>query len=251
MRSLTRVLLVPVLLAIVPAIAAGHVALDAPNGGEVFAPGDIVTIRWHIYISHALQNWDLWYSTTNGTTLNGCADQPGFVWIPIEMDVTPTCFNAGGSCFAAGGCQMEYAWTVPDGIASDAVKIRVRMDNASTDYYDVSNQPFSIQAAAGIGEVRPVPAQQFVLQQNRPNPFNPMTFIEYVLAEDAIRVRLVISDAQGRLIRVLAAGPQAAGRYAVVWDGTDSRGAVLPSGVYFYALEVNAQRVTRKLLLAK
>ena len=43
----------------------------------------------------------------------------------------------------AVGSVHTYDWTVPD-VVDDTVWVRVRMDNSATDYYDVSNAPFSI-----------------------------------------------------------------------------------------------------------
>ena len=75
-----------------------------------------------------------------------------------------------------------------------------------------------------------------VLQQNTPNPFNPRTVLRFSAAE-AATVRLAIYDVHGRHVRTLVDGPMQAGQHEVVWDGTDSRGASVASGVYIYRLE--------------
>jgi hypothetical protein len=106
-----------------PALA--HVRLNAPNGGEVLDAGSVFTLEWNILISHNLQNWDLWYSTTSNTG----------PWIDIAMDLSP------GS--GAVGSVHTFDWTIPN-IASAQTWARVRMDNAATDYYDVSNASFMI-----------------------------------------------------------------------------------------------------------
>ena len=105
--------------------ARAHVRLDLPNGGEELEVGSIYTIQWTILISHSLQNWDLWYSTTGS---NG-------PWTVIAMNLAP------GS--GAVGSVHTYDWTVPDD-PDDSVWVRVRMDNSGMDYFDVSNAPFSI-----------------------------------------------------------------------------------------------------------
>ncbi len=105
--------------------ARAHVRLDLPNGGEELEVGSIYTIQWTILISHNLQNWDLWYSTTG---LNG-------PWIAIAMDLPP----GSGSV----GSVHTYDWTIPNAV-SDQVRVRVRMDNAGADYFDISNADLSI-----------------------------------------------------------------------------------------------------------
>ncbi|MCH7903556.1 MAG: hypothetical protein IH944_03205 [Armatimonadetes bacterium] len=105
--------------------AWAHVTLQAPNGGEVLGVGCTVEIRWRIDIQHNQLNWDLWYSTTGS----------GGPWIAIAMDLPPGSFAVGSI--------HTYDWTVPDD-ASNQVRVRVRMDNSGTDYYDISNGDLSI-----------------------------------------------------------------------------------------------------------
>ena len=90
----------------------------------------------------------------------------------------------------------------------------------------------------------------FHLYQNYPNPFNPTTTISFDLPEES-RVSLTIYDITGRKIRVLADGRYPAGTHRVVWDGTDSRGQAVASGVYAYRLTAGKYMTTRKLLLIK
>ena len=83
------------------------------------------------------------------------------------------------------------------------------------------------------------PPKKTVLLANYPNPFNPETWIPYHLMEPA-DVTLSIYSADGRLVRQLALGHQAAGIYesksrAAYWDGRNSVGERVASGLYFYA----------------
>jgi len=92
--------------------------------------------------------------------------------------------------------------------------------------------------------------QSYQLYQNYPNPFNPSTTISFDLPEES-RVRLEIYDITGRKIRTLAEGRYPAGTHRVVWDGTDSRGQAVASGVYAYRIRAGKHITTRKLLLMK
>ena len=70
----------------------------------------------------------------------------------------------------------------------------------------------------------------------QPNPFNPTTCVSFVNPA-AGRVRLSICDVSGRLVRVLADGERPAGVVSIEWDGRDSSGRALASGIYFARLE--------------
>ncbi len=93
------------------------------------------------------------------------------------------------------------------------------------------------------------------LLANYPNPFNPETWIPYQLANSG-DVQIRIYDTRGMLVRALALGHQSAGYYtgrnrAVYWDGRNSLGEPVASGVYFYTLTAGDFRATRKLLIRK
>jgi subtilisin family serine protease len=92
--------------------------------------------------------------------------------------------------------------------------------------------------------------QRTVLHHNYPNPFNPITTISYDLAASEV-VTLAIFDVRGRRVLTLVSGRQPAGRYQVEWDGRDSNGHGVASGVYFYRFVAGSYTLTRKLVLLK
>jgi len=73
---------------------------------------------------------------------------------------------------------------------------------------------------------------KFALDQNYPNPFNPSTIIEFTLPRKA-QVELSIYNLLGQRVRVLVDESKTAGRHAVVWDGRDTNGNEIGSGIYF------------------
>jgi len=93
------------------------------------------------------------------------------------------------------------------------------------------------------------------LLQNYPNPFNPETWIPFKLAQDA-PVVINIYNTRGQLIRVLHLGNKNAGIYvakdkATYWNGRDSLGDKVASGVYFYQLQAGEFRAMRKMVIMK
>jgi len=103
--------------------------------------------------------------------------------------------------------------------------------------------PASVEGA----ELQP---QNFELSQNYPNPFNPTTEIQYKVNEAAI-VRLTIYDLKGGLVNTLINGMVQPGTHHIEWDGSDSVGNRMPSGVYFYSLDAGHHHITKKMLLLR
>jgi hypothetical protein len=88
------------------------------------------------------------------------------------------------------------------------------------------------------------------LYQNYPNPFNPETVIKFDNAQDTF-VKLNIYNSSGQLVRSLMNNELGKGSYSVVWDGKDSYGTGLSSGVYFYTLEADNYLKNYKMLMFK
>ena len=94
-----------------------------------------------------------------------------------------------------------------------------------------------------------------VLLANYPNPFNPETWIPYQLAKPG-EVTLTVYSATGEAVRTLELGYQPAGVYdaqsrAAYWDGRNTLGETVASGVYFYTLSAGEFSATRKMLVRK
>ncbi|OGN89178.1 MAG: hypothetical protein A2Z74_01245 [Chloroflexi bacterium RBG_13_46_9] len=85
----------------------------------------------------------------------------------------------------------------------------------------------------------------FALQQNFPNPFNPTTIIRYQLPRSSY-VTLKLFDLLGREISVLVDGLKEAGFHEVYLDASR-----LASGVYFYSMKTGEFNSVKKLLLLR
>lgn len=96
---------------------------------------------------------------------------------------------------------------------------------------------------------------EFALHQNYPNPWNPETWIPYQLPKSA-QVRLTIYDLQGQLVKSVELGYQKAGLYttkdkAIYWDGRNSQGETVASGIYFYQIQAGDFQAVRKMIMLK
>ncbi len=141
------------------------------------------------------------------------------------------------------GDVIELSVIAPDGnVESHIQRIKVTPDN-------IANALLSINFDS-IGQ-----PQQNKLLQNYPNPFNPETWIPYQLSEDS-PVSVSIYDTTGKLIRTLSLGIQSAGFYnsqerAAYWDGKNTLGESVASGIYFYQLTTPSFQQTRRLVILK
>ena len=97
-----------------------------------------------------------------------------------------------------------------------------------------------------VGAVPPALA----LDQNMPNPFNPMTTINYHIDRQS-RVQISVYAPNGRLVTNLVNGQRIAGSHTVTWDGTDNSGREVGSGVYYYRLDTDKNTITKKMVLIR
>jgi hypothetical protein len=98
------------------------------------------------------------------------------------------------------------------------------------------------------GDEAPVLANY--MDQNFPNPFNPVTTIRF-----GIKVRgpveLKIYTVEGKLVATLIDDLLDAGAYEIPWSGKNSRGSSVASGIYFYRLVANDFVRTKKMVLLR
>ena len=115
---------------------------------------------------------------------------------------------------------------------------------------DISKAYLSVQMR--VGDVRP---KDTILAQNFPNPFNPETWIPYQLSR-AANVTIQIYDVSGSTVRTLNLGHKAIGSYmttstAAYWDGKNTAGEPVSSGIYFYSLQTKHFSATRRMVILK
>jgi hypothetical protein len=90
----------------------------------------------------------------------------------------------------------------------------------------------------------------YSLGQNHPNPFNPVTAIEFALPERS-QVTLDVFNVLGQRVRRLLNQTLPAGNHNVVFDGRDNDGSELASGIYFYRIRAGQFTQSRKMMLIK
>jgi hypothetical protein len=163
-------------------------------------------------------------------------------------------FNADGS---RNGVNFRVANGLSDRFptaASNAEKILFAwQDNRRSKGFDIYAKLTSWDDASAVSDHIILPRNHNLLP-NYPNPFNPETSISYSLSASGM-VRLSIFDLTGQWVCHLVSREEPAGLHRVVWDGTDSQGGKINSGVYFCRMSVESggktYRFTRKLCLVR
>jgi len=107
-----------------------------------------------------------------------------------------------------------------------------------------------VDQTTDVKDVAEIVPTGFALGQNYPNPFNSSTQISYNLLQPG-RVELSIHNSLGQLVKTLTNESKPVGAHTCLWDGTDSRGRQVPSGVYFYRLSSANRLESRKMILLK
>lgn len=95
-----------------------------------------------------------------------------------------------------------------------------------------------------------VPAVATALGTNYPNPFNPVTTINYSLKEQDL-VTINIYNNRGQLVKSLISADMPAGNHKISWTGTDNSGSSVSSGIYYYRMQAGRYSSTRKMILMK
>jgi hypothetical protein len=104
--------------------------------------------------------------------------------------------------------------------------------------------PLSVNEIAGA-----VPTE-FKLDQNYPNPFNPSTVIRFALPSEG-HVKLEVFDMTGALVKTIIDEGLRAGNMEVTWDGTNTGGSKVASGIYLYRLQSGGFVSTKKMVMLK
>ena len=88
-------------------------------------------------------------------------------------------------------------------------------------------------------------AASFSLSSAYPNPFNPVTTMDFTLP-DAGNVNVQVYNLQGQIVSILLSGYQTADTYTLIWEAYQ-----VPSGMYFVKAEAEGFIETQKLMLIK
>ena len=153
--------------------------------------------------------------------------------------------NTAGTTFAGTPGNFQYVFTYKrDPVWKDTSMFTVAFiqNDANREVLNIGKGSYN---PLGINTLNQEIPNSFSLKQNYPNPFNPVTNIVFSIPSQS-KITLRVFDALGREIALLANGNFTAGTYRVDWDASG-----YTSGIYFYTLETDGYKETRKMMLVK
>ena len=148
---------------------------------------------------------------------------------------------------ATGGWQ-EWQTLTQSGIqleggTESVLRLKIKNGNFNLNWIKFRNK---------MSDVQPKESQlfEFALNQNFPNPFNPVTQIQYQLPETN-QVSIRVYNLLGQRICTLVDKKQLAGNHQVVWDGRNEEGLSEASGIYLVLMQAGAFSSARKITLLR
>lgn len=109
---------------------------------------------------------------------------------------------------------------------------------------------FQVQRGSAAVEQSVMP-REYALYQNYPNPFNPATAIRYDLPKDG-NVSIYVYNVLGQVVSVLLEDSyHPAGYHSLEWNGTNSMGKQVASGLYFYTIRAGSFTATKQMMLVR
>ncbi|MFQ6115906.1 MAG: T9SS type A sorting domain-containing protein [bacterium] len=186
---------------------------------------------------------------------------PSLAWIDVSPDSVVLApgqtqqFTAQGYDSIGYAVQVFPLWSATGGVTDETGLYTAGSDTGTywvtvADQFSREIQDSAFVVIAGVTAVNTENATkiptEFAVYQNYPNPFNPSTTIRFDVAKSA-HVKIILYDVLGRQVSVLVNERFAAGRYQVIFNAV-----TLPSGIYFYSIEIGAYyKVVKKVLILK
>ncbi|MFH1312583.1 MAG: C1 family peptidase [Candidatus Eisenbacteria bacterium] len=159
-------------------------------------------------------------------------------WIEISIEYDTDCFKPEHLCIA----RVEDARTTPLNSYRHSILHRISAYTRNLGTYMLVRRLHEITPEYGSGKLS--------LIQNAPNPFDGNTEIDFHLPRPGM-IHIDVIAVDGRIVRNLLNRSMLPGRYTVEWDGCDSSGREVASGLYFYRICTAREAVTRKMILLK
>ena len=141
---------------------------------------------------------------------------------------------------------MPNDWEFANGLDSTNAEDRNNIGQDGYTFLEVYLNSLTNELVSSIVEVNKSFPANFQLHQNFPNPFNPVTTINYQISKP-LWIELNIYNSEGKIVTTLDSGKKSAGNYSITWNASR-----FSSGLYYCRLKTNEGFIqTRKLILVK
>jgi hypothetical protein len=271
----------PKLLAVVIISFAALIEMKSPSEAQVYSttdtmsvvsdtgfPGDTIMVPIDLYNTFAV----------GGIQMRVTFDFTAFSPVQIDLTSRSNMFDLYGSNFSDSGVALFYATSwhpmenhieAGDGDILD-MKMVIR-NNAAPGLYMIRfddadslipqnalsnirgdtlivpiliDRQVDVQPVQSIGEEQVLPGR-FQLDQNYPNPFNGATRIVFELEKPGF-AEMKVYDLLGRVVVTLFSGYANSGQTVISWNGYNNHGENLASGLYYYRLVFEGDKVITK-----
>lgn len=135
-----------------------------------------------------------------------------------------------------------FIYTDADNLVGNGLATRVNVLGEILGYFNVDG--------SGWIESGVTPDAGKFFATNYPNPFNPTTKIMFNMPKEG-HLTLKIYNVRGELVKTLIDETRVAGEGHIMWDGTNSQGSSVSSGVYFYEARTAGDVQVNKMALVK
>jgi hypothetical protein len=201
--------------------APPSITLISPNGGESFATGANINIKWNATDDFGVTAVDILISR------NGVAGP-----------YTPIVFGRPNN--------NMFTWNaLAPGSSNTFFKV-VAHDSHGNTASDTGDLAFVIQTPSGVHDRVPTVFALGILAEN---PFSYASVIGVSVAHTA-HVKVAVYDVAGRRVADLVDESMPAGQHTVRWNGDSKQGRVA-SGVYFVRMEAAGQRFIKRIVLVR
>jgi hypothetical protein len=252
----------------------GYYVRKITDGGNNWFPitseGNVFS---YMYFIDSLTGWKCYYSemkkTTNGglNWVNQQLPQGGNIYPSYMTEFSvlnkDTIWGVGGTYFFPGGRLRGIVYRTTNGgnnwhyqIPDTSINIYgykyIKFINKRIGwvYNESSGAHTVIEGDTGFvmsnNQISSTIPNQYKLEQNYPNPFNPLTNIKYQITNNSF-ITLKVYNILGKEIMILVNKKQSPGTYEVKFNGSN-----FSSGIYFYTLFVDGNRIdSKKMLMIK
>jgi hypothetical protein len=226
-------------------------------------PGHVLLLQFDDWVNLPQDNllfWSLYLSGSNdGTTWTPWRNPFGQVY---SVD-TPQCtetqqaskefdpWDTVNTGILPGTKYLRLGFRIRDEKATFADGGPLRLNYDSEGIYFDNIGLYHVYTISGVDLVSSVPGgSRTAIRKVYPNPFNPQTTIEFsVPAAGPVAVR--VFDLHGKEVATLVNTSMGPGVYRAHWDGRNTRGGDVASGVYFASIQSHGTRDTARLMLLK
>ncbi|MEN6446026.1 MAG: SBBP repeat-containing protein [Candidatus Cloacimonas sp.] len=218
---------------------AGGTDIDFGNSIAVNANGN----------SYVTGNFSSRYATFGTTTLNGDMYGRSYIFV-AKID------NNGNWFWAkqAGGTGLDYVKSIAIDTNGNSYVTGWFYDNATFGATTLTGSGDYDIFVAKLGEGNSISLPDIIsfngIHSIYPNPFNPLTTIDYEISMPA-DVKIEVYNNRGQLVRSFALGYKEQGSYKLTWEGEDNNGCLCSTGIYYIRMQAGKEIYTKKAVLLK